>query len=215
MTSALASPLYSRGSRQVATVLAVLLVAGCRPAPAAPIVVAPPAAALTPFQPSTATPTVEVVRIWVSPSVPPALGREFEEDVETSGMTVEWAAKPDSASVQLRPSSSRPYALWTYAVVSAFPTLADGLVWDAFASRWKGTDEESGPVWATPDVRALLEDVLGPPAASAVAHAPRSFTRGVFHWRPPAQSAYGPEGDHTVGYLDSEAVCFHLSRSLT
>jgi poly-gamma-glutamate synthesis protein (capsule biosynthesis protein) len=116
-----------------------------------------------------ATPTAAVVSIWISPSVPPALKAAFEEDVQRSGMKVEWADRPDSASVQLRPSSGRPYALWTYAVVSAFPTLEDGLTWDALAANWKGTDGDGAPVWATPDVQALLEEVLGPPAASAVA----------------------------------------------
>jgi poly-gamma-glutamate synthesis protein (capsule biosynthesis protein) len=168
MTSAHDTPKYPRGSRLVVTVLAVLLVAGCRPGLPAPIVIAPPVAALTPFQPSIATPTSPVVRIWISPSVPPALRAAFEEDVQRSGMKVEWAGRPDSASVQLRLSSSRPYALWTYAVVSAFPTLEDGLTWDALAARWKGTVVDGGPVWAMPDVQALLEDVLGPPAASAV-----------------------------------------------
>ena len=164
MTSA---PAHRRGSRLVVTVLAVLLGAGCRPGIPAPIVIAPPVAALTPFLPSMATPTAAVVRIWISPSVPPALKATFEEDVQRSGMKVEWADRADSATVQLRPSSGRPYASWTYAVVSAFPTLEDGLTWDALAARWKGTVVDGGPVWTTPDVQALLEVVLGPPAASA------------------------------------------------
>jgi Bacterial capsule synthesis protein PGA_cap len=165
MTSAPATPAHRRGSRLLTIVLVVFLSAGCRPAPPAPIVIAPPVAALTPFQPSLATPTAEVVRIWISPSVPPGLKAAFEEDVRHSGTKVEWADRPDSASVQLRPSSGRPYALWTYAVVSAFPTLEDGLTWDAFAATWK----EADGVWATPDLQALLEEVLGPPGASAVA----------------------------------------------
>lgn len=169
MTSALASLICPRGGRQVLIVLVVLLVASCRPRPAAPIVVARPADTLTPFQPSTVTPSPEVVRIWVAPSVPPALRAAFEEDVAASGTSVEWTTgQPDSASVQFRPSSSRPYALWTYAAVSAFPTLEDGLAWDVLVSRWKGTDGDGDLVWATPDVQALLEEVLGPPAASAV-----------------------------------------------
>jgi chemotaxis-related protein WspD len=46
------------------------------------------------------------------------------------------------------------------------------------------------------------EELEEPPAT--VARAARSFTRGVFRWR-----------QHTVGYLDSEALFLNLHRSLS
>jgi chemotaxis-related protein WspD len=46
------------------------------------------------------------------------------------------------------------------------------------------------------------EELEAPPAT--VARAARSFTRGVFRWR-----------QHTVGYLDSEALFLNLHRSLS
>ena len=113
----------------------------------------------------------ETMGLWISPSVPPALRAAFEADVAAAGIAADWVAEPESALVQLRPSAERPYASWTYALVAAFPTIDDGLTWEAFASRWR-TETTQGPsILATPDVRSVLELILGSPGPGAVQEA--------------------------------------------
>jgi chemotaxis-related protein WspD len=58
------------------------------------------------------------------------------------------------------------------------------------------------PVDAVEGVHRFSRDEVQP-APATVAHAQRSFTRGVIRWR-----------DHTIGWLDPAAVSFHLNRSL-
>ena len=154
-------------SRTIAAV-GLSLIAGCQAGVAAPLPVLPAAPTRTPFQPATATPTPETMRLWISPSVPPTLRAAFEDDVAAADIAAEWVGEPEAASVQLRPSGVRAYASWTYAVVAAFPTIDDGIAWETFASRWRIGASAGPPILATPDVRSLLEDLLGPPGAGAV-----------------------------------------------
>lgn len=89
-----------------------------------------------------------------------------------SGLAMQWASEPEAASIELRPSADVPYARWTYALASAFPTIEDGITWEAFSSRWRGAVEGSPPILVTGDVRALLEERLGPAGPGSVEDVP-------------------------------------------
>ncbi|HSB90611.1 MAG TPA: hypothetical protein VLD63_11365, partial [Anaerolineales bacterium] len=152
-------------------VAVMVLLSACQAGMAVPFVAPTLAASRTPFQPATATATPKTIPVWVSPSVPPALRTAFEEDIAATGISADWVGLPEAALVQLRPSASNVYAVWTYALAAAFPTIEDSIDWAAFSSRWKVADAAEPPILASPDVRLLMEERLGPPGSSAVQEA--------------------------------------------
>jgi len=149
----------------------MVLLSACQAGMAVPFVPPTLAASRTPFQPATATATPKAISVWVSPSVPPALRTAFEEDIAAAGISADWVGLPEAALVQLRPSASNVYAVWTYALAAAFPTIEDSIDWATFSSRWKVANASEPPILASPDVRWLLEERLGPPGAGAVQEA--------------------------------------------
>jgi poly-gamma-glutamate synthesis protein (capsule biosynthesis protein) len=145
----------------------LLTVTACAGAAVPPPEGPPTTITLTPFLPTTATPTPEVIRLWIAPSVPPALNNLFVERIRASGQAVLWVKVEEEAAVRLQPSEGIPFAQWTYALVAPFPTIEDGLSWESLVSTWQGEIDEGHSLLVTADVDALMQALLGPSDAGA------------------------------------------------
>jgi poly-gamma-glutamate synthesis protein (capsule biosynthesis protein) len=120
--------------------LALMLLSACSPATQtaptpAPVIetVTPSATSLPPTPNPTATP---VPSVWISPAVPEKLRVAIELDgvkrVENKAEANIWLeANP-------QPSIENPKSEWVYALVAAFPTIRDGVSFDALKAAWSG-----------------------------------------------------------------------------
>ncbi len=117
-------------------------------------------------------PTPEPEGYWIEPGVPASLTERVVPALVEAGLVE--AAAPETAIVRIRLDPG-PEALlsaqWVYAVAAPFPTVPDGLTWAGLQSYWQHGTLDGLPDFGgtpqfvlAPDVVALLEARLGPPA---------------------------------------------------
>ncbi len=153
-----------------------LFLAACQARPQPTPVLPPVRATAVPVQ-STATPLP--VPIWLSPAVPDSL----RQVSSASGHAL--AALPDATTARLdvltaqstipNPQSTIPnpqISIWYYALVTPFPTVADGVALTDIQHAWSG-EEPSGPfvgrpLWMDPASLAAFSALWGSPVAGAV-----------------------------------------------
>ncbi|MHB0858101.1 MAG: CapA family protein [Anaerolineae bacterium] len=173
--------------------LVLALLAGCAQSVAAPTTntpaasvaeptlaetVAPPPTE-TPAPPPTETPmlptpTPALPTVWFDPAVPDAV-----QDMVTVALNVRALAladSPEQAVLRVGPNLGEALARWVYAAVVPFPTLTDEIAWGDVQAFWAGDpsaltaisgDAVPPTLFVTEDVLAVLEGLLGAPAASA------------------------------------------------
>jgi len=133
----------------------------------------------TPFQPEGFIPTASVTEmqspgvptqtavgsyLWISPSVPDVL-RQFAKG---SGLSVTGDSASATVRLDVSPVSDSRSAVWIYALVAPFPTIADDIPLADIQNTWHGT--ATGPFAGRP----LLMDESTLAAFSAIWGAPAS-----------------------------------------
>jgi hypothetical protein len=128
----------------------------------------------TPIPP---TPTAAPISVWLSASVPGALAQGVGNLMAAQpGL---YALTEDASLADLQVSGSgaggMKFATWVYALVAPFPTLVDGVTWVEVRSAWGGAPGgffAGRPLLMSEETLAALKDLLGEPAAGAVAAVP-------------------------------------------
>jgi poly-gamma-glutamate synthesis protein (capsule biosynthesis protein) len=143
--------------------LLLLALTACSQGPAAAALALPTAAAtLTPFQPQIPTPMPTPFGVWVSPAVPEGLRVVVEQSgLPPAGSKAEAGATLDLAGA----NSAGAVSTWVYALVSAFPTVRDGVSFDELKAAWLGSDPT---LLMTASTQAAMQSVFGAPAGSGV-----------------------------------------------
>lgn len=142
--------------------LIFVLLAGCSPATALPVVTLPPVSAPT-FPPTlSATSTPRAPTLWIHPAVPQGM-RDL-----VPGWHIPVVESQERATVQLAPASAG--STWIYALVAPFPTVADSVTGSALQAAWKGTPAPPipTPLLLSSTTLAALSSLWGQPAAQAV-----------------------------------------------
>lgn len=142
------------------------------PSPTAP----PSATDAPPTQtphPPTAPATPVSVSIWLGKDVPRSLARTVTDLTVSQAGRYALTDDPSIADVRMGSglTDSRPVATWVYALVAPFPTLADGVSWEALRSSWAGTPSgpfAGRPLLTTEATLAAQKGILGEPAPGAV-----------------------------------------------
>jgi poly-gamma-glutamate synthesis protein (capsule biosynthesis protein) len=185
-------------SNVAAGLCVVLTLTACNaatPAPAPEPSPAPTQSQIATLQPEptpTATPAPATVKtIWIDPVLPAGLHTEltqkaqaFAETASDPTFKVELTAT-QQADIRIAGAGAgvgagvegTPLITRTYAIAAPFPTVADGLTFEAFKQFWAGDaaalaalsqDEQTPPtLFLDPDTRAALVLLLGQPAANA------------------------------------------------
>ncbi len=159
-------------SRIVACAVLFLLLVSCVPAapPIPPSIEAsdvPPTS--TPVPTASATPSPRA--LWIAPLVPAALRSE----TEAWGLPL--AAAPELAALRLdlAADDAEVNALWIYALVAPFPTLADGVSADELRQAWAGTPPAAfseSPLLMDDSTLRVLAAQWGQPAPGSVRTVP-------------------------------------------
>jgi capsule synthesis protein PGA_cap len=136
----------------------------------------PAAVAAVPLPTSTAfapTATAAADGLWISPSVPEAL----RQAAGNWGV----ALVPDSASALLTldvdhgPATAGRRSVWTYALVSPFPTVTDGLTSAELKAAWSGSSSgpfAGRPLWMSESTLAAFSALWGAPGPGSAQTAP-------------------------------------------
>jgi hypothetical protein len=128
------------------------------PAPSAtPAPTQTPVPTLTPTLPPTPT-------VWADGAVPDGL----REKLLPEGWM--WADAPQNAWAQVLPQEDGK-AVWIYALVAPFPTVADEVSLDEIQSAWRGSGSvvfEGRPLLVSPSTRAAFTFLWGEPGGGAV-----------------------------------------------
>jgi hypothetical protein len=98
--------------------------------------------------------------LWVSPSLPVAFTELLNEELLRE-QGIELVIDPEQADVKVTPGVDDTVSTWVYALVAPFPTIADGLTWEALQALWSG-DEEGVPLLLGSSSLSPLEALLGP-----------------------------------------------------
>ena len=163
---------------RTATALLALaaLVGACALSDPAPTLPAPPipteAPTATPEPTSPPTPTPVPVGVYVAPWLPSDLKTRL--DTTLAALPNDFYPVPDPSGATVRVSYSAPAALpalgrQVFAVVAAFPTVADEATWAELEASWKGAPEaQHGPLRMTQSTYAALSARLGEAAPGAV-----------------------------------------------
>lgn len=120
-----------------------------------------PAATMTPFQPEP-TPTesprgYQDLSFFIDPSAPPALRAQLPENIKRTDQA-------ELADLSLAPLPGVDQgAAWIYAVVTAFPTLKDGISWQSLQDRWTGVSSESRLILLTEQTSNAMKTIFGEP----------------------------------------------------
>jgi len=111
--------------------------------------------------------------LWISPAVPDALR------LSALACDLPLVSAPEEATVRLdinlQSSIQNPQTVWIYALVSPFPTVADGVSADELRRAWAG--ELAGPfagrpLWMTESTLAAFSALWGEPGSQSVRTAP-------------------------------------------
>jgi hypothetical protein len=123
----------------------------------------------TPFVPELETPTPGVIRLWISPALPPPLRDPLLSLSSSVGRGVEVSQQPDSADVLAEPHSEVPLTNWIYAAVAPFPTLIDGMTREDLERLWRGEDPEGHTLYLPEKDLLTIETIFnGPPSDHAI-----------------------------------------------
>jgi len=117
----------------------------------------------TPFLPAPPTATPDVFRLWLAPAVPQQLRDALLELGRTGPGGVEFVNTPSEADVRLEVDGELPIAEWIYALAAPFPTLPDGMSYDALREMWSGESTAEAKLFLTTQTMEALSSVMGPP----------------------------------------------------
>lgn len=107
------------------------------------------------------------VQVWIDPALPPALRSPVMELIEGSEDTYVLTDEVGIAEILVEPQAERPLTQWVYAVVAAFPTVADSVTIDDLHQHWIAESAEGGLLVA-PETATLLEQGFGREAGADV-----------------------------------------------
>ncbi|MFA9405607.1 MAG: CapA family protein [Anaerolineales bacterium] len=149
-----------------------LTLTGCFPAgfniPVSQSNVATPPAKLptpTPFQPIPVTAEPVILTVWISPALPPDLRTSLDPILADPDSPFEVVEDYASAQIRVEPNPEIPLTDWTYALVSPFPTISDGMTIDELKSIWLGSDV---PLLLSPSTLSAVEPFFGAPGDGSV-----------------------------------------------
>ena len=134
----------------------------------------PPTATASPA-PGQPTPTAFTAYLWIASAVPQSL----RQSALTSGLPL--AAAPEAATVRLdilNPQASTenpPASICIYALVTPFPTIAEGVSITDIQNAWAGTASGAfggRPLWMEESTLAAFTQRWGAPASGSVSVAP-------------------------------------------
>lgn len=133
----------------------------------------------TPFQPVPPTPTVTVtptitpepvreLRVWLDPSVPPAMRNQIRLPVEHTRLL----SSAEGANIHIGATRGDPKtgSTWVYALVAPFPTLIESVDFEEVQRAWRGESGTvfTGPLLMSEATRAAFETRWGPPGIGRV-----------------------------------------------
>lgn len=149
-----------------------LTLTGCFPAgfniPVSQSNVATPPAKLptpTPFQPIPVTAEPVIFTVWISPALPSDLRPSLDPILADPDSPFEVVEDYASAQIRVEPNPEIPLTDWTYALVSPFPTISDGMTIDELKSIWLGSDV---PLLLSPSTLSAVEPFFGAPGDGSV-----------------------------------------------
>jgi poly-gamma-glutamate synthesis protein (capsule biosynthesis protein) len=149
-----------------------LAITGCFPTgldiPVSHSNVATPPAKLptpTPFQPIPLTAEPIILTVWISPALPPELRTSLDPIMVDPGLPFEVVEDYASAQIRVEPNPEIPLTEWTYALVSPFPTISDGMTLDELKAIWLGSDV---PILLSPATLSAVEPFFGAPGDGSV-----------------------------------------------
>ena len=149
-----------------------LTLTGCFPAgfniPVSQSNVATPPAKLptpTPFQPIPVTAEPVILTVWISPALPTDLRTSLDPILTDPDSPFEVVEDYASAQIRVEPNPEIPLTDWTYALVSPFPTISDGMTIDELKSIWLGSDV---PLLLSPSTLSAVEPFFGAPGDGSV-----------------------------------------------
>ncbi len=148
------------------------------PTPLSPLPSASPAPspenAVTPFATQT-----QRKGIWITPAAPAALRQRLEAQFPP--------APRETAALFLDLEPARPTLSWVYALVGPFPTVRDGVTFEALQRAWRGESLFNGrPLLMEPATRLAFTSLWGAPGPDAVLEVPaerlleRAWADGAF-----------------------------------
>jgi hypothetical protein len=152
-------------------ILLILSLAACG-APGYPLLSASPTAgdspqlqpSATPFQPVRGSATPQAIRLWLAPGTPQALRQAVEQSLQAGAGRLVLADSAEASDVQLRPGGSLPVSTWIYALVAAFPTVTDGVSFQALQASWAAPQADI-PLAAVSSDLPDLQSIFGAPPA--------------------------------------------------
>lgn len=127
----------------------------------------PPASA-TAFVPEQATPTPEVVRVWLDPALPLSLQPGVAGVQALAGRRVEPASQVDASDLRAEVRGEIEVSRWVYALAAPFASVEEGLAMEQLQAKWSGDQPDGGPVFVRTEDLAPLQALLGPPSEAVV-----------------------------------------------
>jgi hypothetical protein len=123
-----------------------------------------PRPSATPFQPVRGSATPQAIRIWLAPGIPEALQGAVEQALRSGSGGLVLADSAQNSDVRLQPGGALPVSTWIYALVAAFPTVSDGVSFQALRDSWQAAQPDI-PLAAASNDLPDLQSVFGAPPA--------------------------------------------------
>ncbi len=129
--------------------------------PVPPTALEPPPKAISPTPTFLMPPTpFQGGKVWLSPDLPASFLAEWEQ-LSQNETGLELVLEADQAQVRIAPGEGSLLSTWVYALVAPFPTIPDGLSWEAVQSLWSADDGQT-PLYVGTGSLQSMEYVLGP-----------------------------------------------------
>jgi hypothetical protein len=125
----------------LATLLILTLITACAPEPG-PVFVPPTQETPTSPPPTPIPPTATPTRgLWISPQVPAELRQAAEDAGQNFGLVL--VSEREAGDLKLEPAAEEEQIIstWVYALVTAFPTVRDGVTFAELQAAWSGNGQ--------------------------------------------------------------------------
>jgi hypothetical protein len=149
----------------LATLLILILITAC--APEQPPVFVPPIQETPTSPPPTSIPPTATPRgLWISPQVPDELRQAAEEAGQNSGLVL--VSEREAGDLKLEPAAEEEpiISTWVYALVTAFPTVRDGVTFAELQAAWNGNGQG---LIMTESTYSVMQAIFGGEAGPGVA----------------------------------------------
>lgn len=115
----------------------------------------------TPFQPSEATPTPGVLRLWATPALPVELLQTLTSSLNVGGRRVELIDEGREADLRITSADEPAVTTWVFALVTPFASTLDGMSMEELGEQWRGESSQPMPIYIPVKDSAAIVALFG------------------------------------------------------